>query len=256
MDVRGGLVSIQRFSKWGCSPWPPLLRAVAADSWALGARMQSTNHPSFLSLGGEGNISKWTIVIWWQRPVFLGVCYTPPRHFSSSLCLCVNIHPSSTPTRAPLHSGVHTLLQHTHMHTQGIHFKAIYCNPSMDTVTQRRMKPSLCPWLCTRGNTQSSGEKGLVQINMCDVTWPSRLPWCYSRQPNTFLRSTWQRCQPPSGVTFTGLRATLCLSHPHSRPWPSFPIKSPKNLPHSPWLIFSWPPVLTYSFWTYMEATE
>lgn len=130
MDVRGGLVSIQQFSKWGCSPWPPLLRAVAADSWALGARMQSTNHPSFLSLGQEENISKWTIVIWWQRPVLLGVCYTPPRHFSSSLALSINIHPSSTPTRAPsAFRCAHTPAAHIHMHIQGIHFKAIYCAP-------------------------------------------------------------------------------------------------------------------------------
>lgn len=135
--------------------------------------------------------------------------------------LIFTLHP--LPLLPLLHSGVHTHLPHTYTCTYRAYISRPFTAPldghrnCMDAITQRRMKPGLCPWLCTRGNTRSSGEKGLVWINMYDVTWPSRLPWCYSRQPNTFSQSTWQRCQPPSGVTFSGLRATLYLSHPHSR---------------------------------------
>lgn len=165
-------------------PWPPLLRAVATDSWALGARMQSTNHPSLLVLGTG---RKWFL----NEPLssddedlyFLACAIHPKTLPLLSISLLISV---STPSIAHFCIGVHTHLQRTYTSHTG-HTCQSHLLLHGTTVTQRR-KPSLCLWLCTRRPLQSCHGKDDLADNIIYVSLnTSRLPWCYSRQPNTFI---------------------------------------------------------------------
>lgn len=125
---------------------------------------------------GRGNISKWTIVICWRSPVFLGMCYIiylqdafPLLSVSLLMSILRSLpHPACTRT-------------HTHRHTFQSHFKAIYRGQ-----------------LCNTDEWNRAPSHGSVLKEAPSLL--GRRDW-FTLSPH-LSESSLQRCQPPSRITF------------------------------------------------------
>ena len=186
------------------------------------------------------------------------VLYTPNVLFL--FCLPVNVQPPSTAPPACCHAQarMHTCIHmHMHMHTIQSYFKAMYWAPSMDvSITKSWMKQG--PFPCSAlEEAQSPQEKTPVHITVYSTPWPSHVLWHNPRQANQYFFR----------VLFAKVPASSCYHLPQVSEPPLvfdtltpdldlFPHHLNKNLPHNSWLIFSKPPVLTQSFWTYTQITE
>lgn len=183
--------------------------------------MQSTNHPSFLSLGREEIFLNEPLSSDDEDLYFLACAIHPQDTFPllSISLLISTLHP--LPLVPLLHSGVHTHLQRAHTPLATGHLcQSHLLRPQHGHRNTEKKKPSLCPWLCTRGNTtvfcgERTGSNKHVQCHLA-----IRAPLVLFKTTQHFFIVYLANVPASFWCHFLTLvsRATLCLPHPHSRP--------------------------------------